>query len=176
MSFWRRTLDLKRLLRGRTSPERLPVHVAIIMDGNGRWARRRGMPRSAGHRAGVERIEEVVRVAADCGVKYLTLFAFSTENWRPSPQEVGYMMQLFAETITERAETLRAQGVALHFIGRRDRLPAELVTRMAAVEAMLPAEKKMTLVIAIDYGARDEILQAARQIAMAAREGRLPPE
>ncbi|MGQ9780099.1 MAG: isoprenyl transferase [Bacillota bacterium] len=167
---------MRRLVPGALPPERLPVHVAIIMDGNGRWARRRGMPRSAGHRAGVERIEDVLRATADCGVKYLTLFAFSTENWRRSPEEVAYLMQLLAETLTERAERLRAQGVALRFIGRRDRLPPDLVAKMAAVEAMAPAEQKVTLTIAIDYGSRDEILRAARSIAEAAKEGRLAPE
>ena len=172
--FFRGRFGLRRA-RG-FEPGRIPVHVAIIMDGNGRWARRRGMPRSAGHRAGVERIEEVLRAAADWGVRYLTLFAFSTENWRRSPEEVGYLMRLFAETLAERAERLRAQRVALRFIGRRDRLPPELAARMAAIEAEPPEDPSITLTLAIDYGSRDEILRAARAVARAAKEGSLEPE
>jgi len=146
------------------------------MDGNGRWARRRGLPRSAGHRIGLDRIEDVLRACIDCGVKYLTLYAFSTENWRRSPDEVNFLMRLFAEALGEQTEKLRKEGVRLRFIGRRDRLPSELQAGIESAEKATVSNTTITLVLAIDYGSRDEILIAARALSRSVKNGELDPD
>ena len=145
-------------------PAAVPRHVAIIMDGNGRWAQRRGLPRSAGHRAGLERLEDIIAACIDLGIPYLTLYAFSTENWQRSPEEVDYLMRLFAQTFEERTKDLIKQGVRLRFIGRRDRLPVDIITSIEQSEKEAPAEVLLNLILAIDYGSRDEITHAMQRI------------
>ena len=142
----------------------VPAHVAIIMDGNGRWARSRGLPRLAGHRAGAENIRPVVRCFAEHGVKHLTLFAFSTENWaRPAPEVTG-IFELLADVIENQAEGLSREGVRLRHLGRIDRLPAPLQSSIAAAVERTKDNDAFELSVAFDYGGRDEILQAVRRL------------
>lgn len=137
------------------------IHAAILMDGNGRWAEMRGLPRSAGHRAGAEAVRRIVEAAPDAGIRTLTLFAFSTNNWQRSPEEVGALFGVL-ETYLHR-EALRADehGVRINVIGRRDRLPSALVTAIEAAESATERNCDLSLRIALDYSARDAMLRAA---------------
>lgn len=143
------------------------LHAAIIMDGNGRWALARGLPRLAGHRAGAEALRRTVEAAPELGIGVLTLFAFSSDNWRRPPEEVAGLMQLLAEHL--RAETGRAveNGVRLEVIGRRDRLSSELADAIARAESATVDGQKLHLRIAVDYSGRDAIAEAVRQAAHA---------
>jgi undecaprenyl diphosphate synthase len=143
-----------------TSPS---IHVAIIMDGNGRWALRRGLPRSAGHHAGVDAIRRVVEAAPEVGIGTLSLFAFSSDNWARPAEEVQILMALFARFLRDEAGPLRAHDVRLSVIGRRDRLPPELVSAIAAAEALTARGTRLHLRVAVDYSSRNAILEAARR-------------
>jgi undecaprenyl diphosphate synthase len=157
-----------------TSPE--PVqHVAIIMDGNGRWATGRGWPRLVGHRKGAERVKEIVRAAPDLGIRWLTLYAFSTENWKRSTEEVLGLMAIFARYIEREADRLAAESVRMRFIGDRSRLDPKLQKLMAGIEARTAPYTRLNLTVAINYGGRDEIARAARDIACAVAAGLLDP-
>ncbi|QHQ34713.1 polyprenyl diphosphate synthase [Algicella marina] len=149
----------------------VPEHVAIIMDGNGRWATRRGMPRLAGHKRGVERVREIVEACPGMGVKHLTLFAFSTENWKRSSGEVNGLMRLFRWYIRKESARLLEAGVRMRFIGMRHRLSADLQAMMTQIEELTAENTDLTLTVAIDYGGRCEILRAARKMAEAAKTG-----
>jgi undecaprenyl diphosphate synthase len=138
------------------------IHVAVIMDGNGRWALGRGLPRSAGHHAGVEAIRRVVQAAPDVGVGTLTLFAFSSDNWARPVEEVRILMSLFEQFLRNEAGPLRAHDVRLSVIGRRDRLPAEVAAAIAAAERLTARAARLHLRVAVDYSSRDAILEAAR--------------
>jgi undecaprenyl diphosphate synthase len=138
------------------------LHVAIIMDGNGRWATRRGLPRSAGHRAGVEAIRRVVEVAPACGIGTLSLFAFSSDNWTRPADEVAVLMDLFARFLRGEAEPLRDREVRLSVIGRRDRLPAAVGSAVALAEACTARGRRLHLRVAVDYSSRDAILGVVR--------------
>ena len=142
-----------------TSPS---IHVAIIMDGNGRWALRRGLPRPAGHHAGVDAIRRVVEAAPGVGIGTLSLFAFSSDNWARPAEEVQILMALFARFLRDEAGPLRAHDVRLSVIGRRDRLPPELVSAIAAAEALTARGTRLHLRVAVDYSSRNAILEAAR--------------
>lgn len=137
------------------------IHAAILMDGNGRWAEMRGLPRSAGHRAGAEAVRRIVEAAPDAGIRTLTLFAFSTNNWQRSPEEVGALFGVL-ETYLHR-ESLRADenGVRINVIGRRDRLPSALVTAIETAESATERNCDLSLRIALDYSAREAMLRAA---------------
>lgn len=152
-----------------------PRHVAIIMDGNGRWAKARGMPRLVGHRRGAERVRAIVAAAPDLGLRWLTLYAFSTENWKRSTEEVIGLMSLFARYIEREAERLAAAGVRVRFIGDRTRLEGRLQSLMAGIEARTAANDALHLTIAVNYGGRDEILRAVRSLAAQAVAGGLAP-
>ncbi len=152
-----------------------PTHVAIIMDGNGRWATRNGKPRHAGHRAGVKSARAVVKVCAEFDVKVLTLFAFSSENWKRPPSEVDALMRLFVEVLQREVETLHENGIQLRFIGARESLPTILRKRMADAEARTAANSRMTLVLAIAYGGQWDMVQATRRISQKVRSGALDP-
>jgi undecaprenyl diphosphate synthase len=154
----------------------VPRHVAIIMDGNGRWAKQRGLPRVAGHRAGIRTVRLCVEECAQRGVEVLTLFAFSSENWKRPHEEVGVLMQLFLEALDREVEELAAKNIALRFIGERSRLAPELQARMAGVEARTGTNGGLKLVIAIAYGGRWDIVAAARRLAAECRAGALLPE
>ncbi len=138
------------------------IHAAVIMDGNGRWARRRGLPRSAGHHAGVEAIRRVVEAAPAQGIGTLSLFAFSSDNWARPSEEVGILMGLFEKFLRAEAGALRSHDVRLSVIGRRDRLPAEVVSAVSFAEALTAPASRLHLRVAIDYSSRDAILDAAR--------------
>ncbi len=153
-----------------------PAHVAIIMDGNGRWAESRGLPRIAGHRRGADRVREVVESCPDLGITHLTLFAFSTENWKRPASEVQGLFRLFRRYIKKEGARLVAEGARVRFIGGRERLEADLQALMAGLEAQTARNDRQHLTVAINYGGRDEILRATRRIAEAVREGRLRAE
>jgi undecaprenyl diphosphate synthase len=138
--------------------------VAIIMDGNGRWASRRGVGVAEGHRAGSRALRPVVETAIDLGVESLAVYAFSTENWTRSEEEVAALMETFAETIERELPDLVAQGVRVHFIGRRDRAPEDLQERMAKLERETRRNDRLSLWIAFDYGGRAELVEAARRL------------
>ena len=133
------------------------MHVAIIMDGNGRWARRRGLPRIAGHRKGADSVRQVIEAAPSLGISTLTLYAFSSDNWRRPAAEVRALMQLFRLHLDTEAEHCRREGVRLSVIGRRDRLTASLVQRIEEAEALTAAGETLNLRLAIDYSAREAI-------------------
>ena len=154
----------------------MPSHVAIIMDGNGRWATARGWPRLVGHRRGAEGVRKIVEAAPGLGIRYLTLYAFSTENWKRSTEEVIGLMTIFARYIQSEAERLSREGVRLRFIGGRDRLDKKLQKLMAGIEERTKDNDRLHLTVAINYGGRDELARAARRIATAVAEGRLRPE
>jgi undecaprenyl diphosphate synthase len=138
--------------------------VAIILDGNGRWAKKRGLPTAAGHRAGARAVRRVVEAAIDVGIHDLAVFAFSTENWSRSEAEVDALMEIFAETIERELPDLAEQGVRVRFIGRRDRAPEELRRRMAAMEDRTELNTRINLWVAFDYGGRAELVEAARRL------------
>ncbi|MFO8152398.1 polyprenyl diphosphate synthase [Thioalkalivibrio sp.] len=140
---------------------RIPAHVAVIMDGNGRWAEARGLPRSAGHRAGLKATRRAVEFFANRGVRALTLFAFSSENWQRPQAEVEALLELFVTAIEEELPELREKGIRLRFIGAREQFPRDLRSRMGEAEAQTAANDTMTLVVALGYGGRWDILQAA---------------
>jgi len=150
-----------------------PRHVAIIMDGNGRWAARRGQPRTVGHHRGVDRVREVIRTAPDLGVQILTLFAFSTENWRRPNYEVSVLMRLFKRYIIHEVDDLDQERVRVRFIGEREGLPKGLQRVMGMMEERTAHNDRMLLQIALNYGARRELVRAARHLAAEVEAGRL---
>ncbi len=150
-------------------------HLAIIMDGNGRWATNRGWARLVGHRKGAERVREIVKAAPDLGIRWLTLYAFSTENWKRSTEEVLGLMAIFARYIEREADRLAKAGVRMRFIGDRSRLDPKLQRMMAGIEARTAGLDRLNLTVAINYGGRDEIVRAVRKIAEAAAQGILDP-
>ena len=157
------------------SAARSAGHVAIIMDGNGRWATNRGWPRLVGHRKGAERVREIVRCAPALGIRWMTLYAFSTENWKRSTEEVLGLMSIFARYIEREASELATSGVRMRFIGDRSRLAPRLQRLMSGLEARTAHLDRLNLTVAINYGGRDEILRAARALAVEAAEGRFDP-
>ena len=150
-----------------------PSNVAIIMDGNGRWAVRRGLPRVAGHKKGVQRVREIVTACPDLGVKTLTLYAFSTENWKRPVIEVAALMRLFRIYIRMEAAELVRSGVKVRFIGERSALAPDIQRMMTGLEARTAENDVMTLQIALNYGGRDEIVRAAQKIAESVANGEM---
>ncbi|WP_193164560.1 polyprenyl diphosphate synthase [Microbulbifer hainanensis] len=153
-----------------------PRHIAIIMDGNGRWAAQRGLPPSAGHKAGVERIRDLVSACKERGVEALTLFAFSSENWQRPPKEVELLMSLFHSYLRKEARRMREEGVRLRVIGRRDRFSPRLQRAITEAEEITRDGERGNLVIAADYGGRWDIAQAARTMAEEVAAGRRTPD
>jgi len=154
----------------------VPNHVAIIMDGNGRWAQARGKPRLYGHHAGAKRVREIVEACGHMGVKYLTIFAFSTENWKRTQTEVSGLMQLFRRYLTREAQTLVDNGIRVRFIGDRIRLEDTLVTLMDDLEMMTSGNDTVHLTVALNYGGRDEVARATKRLAREVAAGRIDPE
>ncbi|CVI55438.1 isoprenyl transferase [Agrobacterium leguminum] len=159
-----------------TTRSSIPEHVAIIMDGNGRWAKQRGLPRVMGHRRGVEAVRETVRAAGDCGIRYLTLFAFSSENWRRPESEVSDLMGLLKAFIRRDLAELHRENVRVRIIGDRQGLKHDIRSLLEEAEQMTADNTKLTLVIAFNYGSRDEIARATAAIARDVAEGRLNAE
>jgi undecaprenyl diphosphate synthase len=149
--------------RGRPGGVGVPRHVAIIMDGNGRWAKRRLLPRVAGHRKGVETVRTVIRASIERGIEYLTLFAFSSENWRRPPDEVRILMELFLRALEHEVAKLHQNGIRFRVVGDVSRFDAPIRERIAAAEALTAANSRLTLTIAANYGGRWDIAQAARR-------------
>ncbi|MES2476091.1 MAG: isoprenyl transferase [Verrucomicrobiota bacterium] len=153
----------------------IPCHIAIIMDGNGRWANARGLPRLEGHRAGAESVREVMEACIELGVGYLTLYAFSSENWSRPENEVKALMALLDRFLNEKAKDLQQQNVRLLAIGQLDRLPAKTRDLIRRIEEKTAANTAMTLVLALSYGSREEIVCAARSLAEDAMLGNISP-
>jgi undecaprenyl diphosphate synthase len=157
--------------------DRIPTHVGIVMDGNGRWAQQRGLPRTEGHGAGEEALWDTVKGAVQVGLPWLTVFAFSTENWsRPTP-EVLYLMNFNRGLLRRRRDELNRMNVRIRFLGRRNwRVPRSVLREIRDAEALTERNTGTTLTIAFNYGGRAEIVDAVKQIAREAREGTLRPE
>ena len=147
-----------------TDELKIPAHVAIIMDGNGRWARKRGLPRVMGHYQGAQVAEDIVEYATELGIKYLTLYAFSTENWNRPKEEVEALFKLLEDYLRNKKQKLYDLQIRVRFIGRRDRLPETLVKLMEQIEDESKDFRALTLNLAIDYGGRDEILRAVKKL------------
>jgi undecaprenyl diphosphate synthase len=158
------------------APSPPPVHVAIIMDGNGRWAKQRSLPRIAGHRRGAESVRRAVTAAGEFGIAYLTLFGFSSENWKRPVGEVDDLMGLLRHYIRAEIAELHTKGVRLRVIGDRARLPGDIVTLIDNAEALTAGNTGLRLTIALSYGGRAEIVRAARDIAAAVKSGEIAPE
>ena len=161
----------------RTDQGRIPRHVAIVMDGNGRWAKQRGLKRTDGHAAGEEALFDTVNGALDVGLDWMTVFAFSTENWRRPVDEVRFLMGFNASLLLRRRDELNELGVRVRFIGRRaGRVPGRLRRRIADAEELTRANRRLTLTFAFNYGGRAELVDAARAIAHEVAAGRLDPD
>lgn len=158
------------------TPENHLSHVAIIMDGNGRWAKLRGKPRLFGHHAGARRLHEIVKSCPEFGIKYLTVFAFSTENWRRTQTEVSGLMSLFKSYIEKQSAAMVANDVRVRFIGDRHRLEAKLVCLMDGLEEKTRHCSRLNLTIALNYGGRDEVSRAVKTMALDVAKGVLDPE
>ena len=156
-----------------TEERTIPRHIAIIMDGNGRWAKERGLPRREGHRAGAESVRECVEACKELGVEYLTLYAFSSENWNRPAAEVTALMALLERFLEEKAEELMKQNVRLTAIGHLDRLPERTRRKLDKAINRTSGNTSLTLVLALSYGAREEIAEAARSLAIDAAAGKI---
>ena len=159
-----------------TAETRIPEHVAVIMDGNGRWARKRALPRHAGHRSGVKSVREIVEVAANRGVKHLTLFAFSSENFNRPRDEVSMLMALFLESLQREVEELHKNNVRLECVGARDRLNLALIEKINAGEELTANNTGLHLVLAVAYGGRWDIVESTRRVAERVAAGELQPD
>lgn len=148
---------------GQIDRQRLPVHVAVIMDGNGRWAKKRGLPRSAGHRAGVERVRTIIRMSSDIGIRYLTLFAFSTENWKRPSDEVSTLMSLLVEYLVKELPELHEKNVRIRTLGDIGALPEKVKAEISRAVEKTSGNTGLTVNMAINYGARQELVEAVRQ-------------
>jgi len=160
----------------KTGDGSVPKHVAIIMDGNGRWANQRGLPRVAGHRAGAEAVRKTLRAAAECGVDTLTLYAFSSENWRRPEDEIADLKGLLGYYLERELNSLAKEGVRLKLIGNYAAFGPDLVSRLEKAVEKLAGNSRLTLVVALNYGSRTEIADAARALARQAKSGDLDPD
>ncbi|MCA1765699.1 MAG: isoprenyl transferase [Desulfobulbaceae bacterium] len=156
-------------------PDNIPTHVAVIMDGNGRWAQKRGLPRPLGHKQGIESVQDIVRTGGELGVKFLTLYAFSTENWNRPASEVQALMGLLKNFLQSELKTISANNVSLRCLGQRQRLPAEVRDVLDHAIKQTADNSGLILNLALSYGGRDEIVRAIRQISEKCRTGLLDP-
>ena len=154
----------------------MPRHIAIVMDGNGRWAKAQGKSRSAGHEEGARTLKRIVRAASDMGIEVLTVYAFSTENWKRPQREVDFLLRLFDSFLEKELAEMHAEKVRLHFIGRRDRFSERFQRRMADAEALMAGNTGIHFNLAANYGSQDEIVRAVRSIAERTAAGELAPE
>lgn len=153
--------------------QRLPRHVAVIMDGNGRWARRQGLPRIMGHRRGVDALKELLRCCQDWGIQSLTAYAFSTENWGRPLEEVDFLMTLFQRVLRQELQEMIAEGVQIHFVGDLASLPSSLQAEIERAVSKTSQNQQIQFIVATNYGGRGEILQACRAIAAQVKQGKL---
>jgi len=153
--------------------QKLPKHIAIIMDGNGRWALKRGMPRGAGHRAGVESLRQVVNACANLGIEYLTVYAFSTENWKRPKEEINILMDLLVEYINKEINELHEKNIRVNSIGRTDELPLSAQKALVKAEELTKKNTTLTLNLALNYGGRSEIVDAVQKISQKVLDGEM---
>jgi undecaprenyl diphosphate synthase len=163
-------------LKEQIKPETLPHHIAIIMDGNGRWAKGKGFNRIFGHKNGVTAVRETTEACAELGIKYLTLYAFSSENWNRPKFEVNALMELLIETIKKETETFIKNGIKLNTIGRIEHLPAKAHKSLLELKELTKNHNKLELVLALSYGSKDEIVEAVKSISEKVKAGTLQPE
>lgn len=171
-----RTDQQSEIAFGDLDPARVPRHVAIIMDGNGRWAQKRGLPRTFGHRAGAEALRAIVRTTAELGIGVLTTYAFSTENWKRPAEEVDLLMNLFSDYLDNEIDELNENGIRVRFSGKTDELAPGLKAKIDRAEGMTAANAGLVLNIAVNYGGRAEITRAVQLIAAAVAAGSLKPD
>ena len=163
-------------LYARVPNEKRPRHIAIIMDGNGRWANARGLVRTAGHRAGVGALHDILKICVDFGIEVLTVYAFSTENWKRPRPEVDFLMNLFSEYIDKELEEMQENHVRLRFLGREEGMSAKLLAKMHAAVETLAHNDGVQFNIAANYGGQDEIVRAVQRLAAKVQDGSLAPE
>lgn len=163
-------------LYDRINWQRLPRHVAIIMDGNGRWAQGKGLIRTAGHKAGVKTLKNVLKAAIDLRIEALTVYAFSTENWKRPRPEVEFLMKLFSEYLLKELEEMNDYNVRIRFIGRMEGMPEGLQRQMREAEALMKDNTGIRFNVAANYGGQDELIRAAQSLARQAAEGKIAPE
>lgn len=154
-------------------PEKIPTHIAIIMDGNGRWAKKRGLPRLAGHRAGTENLRQIIEACAEFGVKYLTIYAFSTENWGRPADEVEGLMNIFDDVFNRELDELHRQGVQLRHVGRLEGVRSSFIKKIKYGEELTKDNRRLVLNVAFNYGGRDELIHVIKKIV---EEGLSPDE
>lgn len=180
-SFWRvpkRKNDSEKLdeLTKALDLRNVPVHIAIIMDGNGRWATRRGLPRAMGHRAGVESLRETVKTCSSLGIKFLTVYAFSTENWKRPAEEVNVLMDLLVEYLNKEIRELHQNNVKVKAIGRIGELPGKAREALAEADRFTSGNTGLTLNLALNYGGRNEIVEAVKKIGTGIKAGLIQPD
>ena len=158
------------------NPEKMPKHVAIIMDGNGRWATKRGLPRKAGHKAGAEALERIIYAAKEPGLEHLTVYAFSTENWKRSAEEVGAIMDLLRFYLKNYFKKFVKDNIRMHVIGEKSRLDTDIQKAIAEIEDLSREKNGMTVHVALNYGGRDELRRAVTKIARETADGTLSPD
>ena len=161
---------------GQVDLNNLPCHVAVIMDGNGRWAQKRGLPRSAGHKAGAETFRKLGTYCKNLGIDYLTVYAFSTENWGRPAEQIDALMELFCRSVASETPELSKQGVRLAMIGDRGRFPAKVQEYLAQAERETAGGERLTLILALNYSSRSELVRAVRLLAGRVAAGELPAE
>jgi len=154
----------------------LPEHIGIIMDGNGRWAKQRGLPRNLGHREGAKTLEKITRFAGDIGIKYITYYAFSTENWKRPTKEVESLMRLMIDYLDDYKRLLGGEDIRIRIIGKREGLSEEILEKIKIVEENTKHNSKITMNIAVNYGGREDIVNAVKQIAQKVKNGEIDPE
>lgn len=159
-----------------SAPKILPQHVAVIMDGNGRWAKARGLPRTAGHKKGAESLRTILNACRDAGVRYLTIYAFSSENWRRPTEEINDLMQLLRHYLEKELATLHKNNIRLRFIGDTSQLSPDIKKQMDDALTLTAGNTAFNFTIALSYGSRQEILRAVRKLAQEVAENRLTPE
>lgn len=176
-------MGFKGLFKGKDAKElvqidmnNIPKHIGIIMDGNGRWAKKKGLPRSLGHKAGVETIREIVKVSSNIGIKYLTLYAFSTENWKRPKEEVSALMKLLVEYLKKEVKELHENNVIINFIGNISMLPSICQNELINAKEKTKNNTGLCLNLALNYGGRDEIILAIKDIVKEAKSGKLNEE
>ena len=158
------------------NPKKMPKHVAIIMDGNGRWATKRGLPRKAGHKAGAEALERIINAAKELGLEHLTVYAFSTENWKRSAEEVGAIMDLLRFYLKNYFKKFVKDNIRMHVIGEKSRLDTDIQKAIAEIEDLSREKNGMTVHVALNYGGRDELRRAVTKIARETADGMLSPD
>lgn len=166
---------MANLMNSTVSNKKLPRHIAIVMDGNGRWAQKRGLPRIAGHKEGLKTVRMTVKACAELGIEILSLFAFSSENWQRPDQEVNFLMELFVQALQEEVEDLHEKSIKLRFIGDRNAFSLELRECIDAAEELTSHNQGMQLILAMNYGGQWDITQAVQKLAYQVHNGQLQP-